>query len=244
MDALGRHMLVLRYSKRTVDSYLYWIRYYIRYHGKRHPREMGANEVMAFLSFLVNERQVSVATQKIALNALAFLYNRYLELPLGTLGGFNRATRQRKLPTVLTRQEVAAVLSRIGGSPGLMAALIYASGLRRIEAVRLRVSHVDFERGSLQVWNGKGNKHRIVTVAAELFPRIRHQIARISQLLREIKKIQNMRVFGCRRRWRVNIQALLSVWAGSIYFPPLVLAVSLAQLNCGGIMSMNRPSIR
>ena len=142
MDALYRYMLARHYGKRTIDSYLYWIRYYIRYHNKRHPQELGSADVMAFLKFLASERSVVVATQKIALNALAFLYNKYLGMPLGELGAFNRATRQRKLPVVLTRPEVANLLGRIGGSPGLLTSLIYASGVRRIEAVRLRVNNI------------------------------------------------------------------------------------------------------
>lgn len=147
LDALARHMFAHHYSKRTVDGYLYWVRYFIRYHHKRHPKDMGAAEVVAFLEFLAVERHVSITTQKIALNALAFLYNKYLNMPLGTLGTFNRAVRQRKLPVVLTRREVSELLKHIDGSAGLMAAVIYASGLRRIEAVRLRVNSVDFDQG-------------------------------------------------------------------------------------------------
>jgi integrase len=147
MEALSRHMFSHHYGKRTVESYSYWIRFYIRFHCKRHPQELGTAEVLGFLSFLANERQVSVATQKIALNALAFLYNKYLLKPLGELGAFNKATRQRKLPTVLTRDEVSALLSRMQGSGWLLCAMIYGSGLRRIEAVRLRVNSIDFEQG-------------------------------------------------------------------------------------------------
>lgn len=91
LESLRQNMLVRHYSKRTIYSYLYWIRYYIRYHGKRYPAEMNQAQVMAFLTFLADQRQVSVATQKIALNALAFLYNKFLDLPLGNLGSFNKA---------------------------------------------------------------------------------------------------------------------------------------------------------
>jgi integrase len=146
MDTLARHMLAHHYGKRTIDSYLHWIRFYIRYHNKRHPKDMGTKEVMEFLSFLANDRHVAVATQKIALNALAYLYNKYLNQPLGELGAFNKATRQRKLPTVLTRVEVAAVLKQLSGSAWLLAAMIYGSGLRRIEAVRLRVNNIDLTK--------------------------------------------------------------------------------------------------
>ena len=91
MQDLAQKMLMRHYSKRTVDSYCYWIRYYICYHGKRHPKDLGREHVMAFLTFLANQRSVSVSTQKIALNALAFLYNKYMDLPFGELGTFNKA---------------------------------------------------------------------------------------------------------------------------------------------------------
>ena len=183
MEELYRHMLSHHYGKRTVDSYLYWIRFYIRYHKRRHPGELGAIEVMAFLSFLAVERHVSVTTQKIALNALAYLYNKYLGKPLGELGSFNKAVRQPRLPTVLTRQEVAKLLERLGGSPWLLASMIYASGLRRIEAVSLRVNSIDFERGMVRVWASKGGKHRVVTIAPELYPHLRRQILKVESLL-------------------------------------------------------------
>ena len=132
LEDLSRHMLAHHYGKRTVESYVYWVRFYIRFHNKRHPRDLGARDVMAFLTFLANERQVSISTQKIALNALAYLYNKYLLKPLGALGIFNKATRPRKLPVVLTRSEVASLLARLSGSRWLLASMIYASGLRRI----------------------------------------------------------------------------------------------------------------
>ncbi len=185
LDAVSRHMLAHHYGKRTVDSYLYWIRFYIRFHNKRHPKELGSGEVMAFLSFLANDRNVSVSTQKIALNALAYLYNKYLGKPLGELGVFNKARRPRKLPVVLTRTEVASLLGKLSGSPWLLASMIYASGLRRIEAVMLRINNVDFDHGLVRVWSGKGNKHRVVTLAPELYPHLRKQIAKVEQRLKE-----------------------------------------------------------
>ena len=178
MEALRQHMLTRHYGKRTVDSYCYWIRYYIRHAGRRHPADLGQSDVLEFLGFLANHRQVSVATQKIALNALAFLYNKYLHIPLGDLGAFNKANRPRKLPVVLTREEVGVLLGRLRKSTGLLVSLLYASGLRRIEAVRLRVSDVDFDHLQLRVWAGKGNKHRITTSAPELVPALQRQRAR------------------------------------------------------------------
>lgn len=185
MDSLRQHMLVRHYSKRTIDSYLYWIRYYIRYHGKRHPIEMGSLQVMEFLTFLADQRQVSVATQKIALNALAFLYNKFLGAPLGSLGQFNKARRPPKLPVVLTRAEVRRLLGSMHGSPALLASLLYGSGLRRIEAVRLRIKDVDFDHLQLRIWAGKGNRNRITTLAPELVPTLKHQIRRVALLFEQ-----------------------------------------------------------
>jgi integrase len=125
-----------RYSKRTVDSYLYWVRYYIRYHDKCHPAEMGAREVLSFLTFLSAQRKVAASTQKVALNALAYLYSKYLGMPLGSLGEFNKARQPRKLPVVLTREVVQRLLGNLRGSLDLLASLLHGSGLRRIEAIR------------------------------------------------------------------------------------------------------------
>jgi integron integrase len=178
-------MVMRHYGKRTVESYSYWIRYYIRYQGRRHPADLGQAQVLEFLCFLADQRQVSVATQKIALNALAFLYNKYLNIPLGDLGTFNKANRPRKLPVVLTRVEVGALLDKLRGGTGLLVSLLYASGLRRIEAVRLRVQDVDFEHLQLRIWVGKGNKHRVTTLAPELVPALQRQVRQVALLLEQ-----------------------------------------------------------
>lgn len=186
LENLRQNMLVRHYSKRTIDSYLYWIRYYIRFNGMRHPTELGPLQVMSFLTFLADQRLVSVATQKIALNALAFLYNKHLNLPLGSLGTFNKANRPRKLPVVLTRVEIGKLLSNMrGGGPRLMASLLYGSSLRRIEAVRLRVKDVDFDQLQLRIWAGKGNRNRITTLALELVPDLERQVRRVAILLEQ-----------------------------------------------------------
>jgi integron integrase len=178
-------MAVRRYSSRTIRSYLYWIRYFIVFHDKRHPEAMGGPEVVEFLTHLAVQKKVSIATQKIALNALAFLFNRVLQQPLGNLGEFNRAKRERKLPTVLNRLEVGQLLSGLSGLPLLLASLLYGSGLRRVEAVRMRIKDIDFDHHQLQVWNGKGRHHRLTTLAPELVPPLQAQIDRVQLQLRE-----------------------------------------------------------
>ena len=156
LNSISEFMLVRRYSRRTIDSYLYWIKYFIVFNKKKHPSEMGDNEVEAFLTHLAVQRNVAAATQGIALNALVFLYNKVLEKPLNQIGDFKRSSRQRKLTTVLTREEVSALLSQLESVHLLMASILYGSGLRRMELVRLRVK------------DGKGFKHRLVTLAPEL----------------------------------------------------------------------------
>ncbi|MBO6754213.1 MAG: integron integrase [Spongiibacter sp.] len=183
LRSLREHMLVRRYSLRTVKSYSYWIKFFILFHGKVHPTELGGAEVEAFLSYLACERRVSAATQAIALNALAFLYNQYLEQPLGSIGRFRRAQPQRKLPVVLTRNEVASLLNALEGTPKLMVSMLYASGLRRMELLRLRIKDIDFDNLQLQIWQGKGGKHRLVTLAPELIPALRRQMVVVERYL-------------------------------------------------------------
>jgi integron integrase len=141
--------------------------------------------VVAFLTFLAVERRVSAATQAIALNALAYLYNKFLQQPLGDISQFSRASRQRNLPVILTREEMAALLAQLEGLHRLMASILYGSGLRRIELVRLRVKDVDIDHFQLQIWRGKGGKHRLVTLAPELCQPLKQQIERVRLQLEE-----------------------------------------------------------
>ncbi len=185
LDSISDFMMVRRYSRRTIRTYIYWIRYFIVCSDMRYPPEMGAPEVERFLTFLAVQRKVSVATQKIALNALAFLYNRFLEQPLGDLGEFNRASTPRNLPVVLTRFEMSRLFQQLTGIPRLVSSLLYGSGLRRTEAVRLRIKDIDFDHQQLQIWNGKGYHHRLTTLAPELAPLLQGQIERVRIQLKE-----------------------------------------------------------
>jgi integron integrase len=162
---------------------LYWIKLFIRFNEKRHPDTLGANEITAFLTFLAVERNVAAATQAIALNALVFLYDKYLERPIGDVSHFNRASRQRKLPVVLTSAEVKNLLDQFRGTQKLMIALLYGSGLRRIELLRLRVKDIDLDNLQVQVWQGKGNKHRLTTLAEILVAPLMAQKQLVSGLL-------------------------------------------------------------
>ena len=176
LESVCQYMVTRGYSKRTVSTYIYWIRYFIRYHKMQHPLNMGDSEIEQFLTFLAVDRKVAAATQSLALNAIAFLYNKFLDKPMGNVRGFRPATRQRRLPVVLSRGEISALLCRLHGSHLLMVSLLYGSGLRRIELVRLRVGDIDFDQLQLRIWFGKGFKHRVTTLAPELVPALRHQI--------------------------------------------------------------------
>ncbi len=189
MTAIRDFMLVRHYRKRTIETYLYWIRFFILYHGKRHPAELPAAAVEQFLTYLVTQRNVAAATQSIALNALVFLYDKFLQKPIGDVGEFRRSSRQAKLPVVLTNAEVAALLGQLSGEHLLMASLLYGSGLRRIELLRLRVKDIDFDNLQVQVWGGKGGKHRLTTLAQELVPLIKTQIKRVEFLLEQDSRL-------------------------------------------------------
>jgi len=185
LRSIQDYMLVRHYSKRTINTYLYWIKQFIVFHNKRHPRDIGGPEVEQFLTFLAVKRSVSPSTQSIALNALAFLYSKILDQPIGDIAHFQRARRQQKLPVVLTISEVQRILAVLEGTNRLMASLLYGSGLRRIEMVRLRVKDVDLDHLQLRVWNGKGAKHRLTTLAPELAPLLKTQITAVDRQLED-----------------------------------------------------------
>src|SRR5215510_11635165 len=153
-------------SRSTEKSYIAWIRRYILFHGKRHPAEMGAPEVAQFLSSLAVERKVAASTQNQALSALLFLYRHVLHQDLPWLEDVVRARRPKHLPVVLTRDEVRAVISKLQGTPRLMATLLYGSGLRVLECARLRVQDVDFAMNQIVVRDGKGSKDRVTVLPA------------------------------------------------------------------------------
>lgn len=183
-------MLVRRYSRRTITSYLYWIKYFIVFHNKQHPEHLSEEDIEQFLTFLAVDRHVSAATQGVALNALVFLFTKFLNRSLADIGDFRRSSRQRKLPVVLTQDEVRQFLGQLSGTQKLMASLLYGSGLRRIELVRLRVKDVDIDHLQLKIWNGKGAKHRITTLAPELVPALKAKIAQVDELLRQDMEVE------------------------------------------------------
>ncbi len=156
------------YSLRTERAYGDWIERFIRFQGKRHPAEMGTEEVTQFLTHLAREGKVAAATQNQALSALLFLYKEVLKQEIGWLDGVERAKRPARLPVVLTRDEVRKVFAHLHGTPRLMASLLYGSGLRLMEAVRLRVKDLDFGYARIVVRDGKGGKDRVTMLPVNL----------------------------------------------------------------------------
>ena len=173
------------YSKRTERAYLYWIRHYIYFHKLRHPSELGSKDVEAFLTYLAVKRNVSASTQSQALNALIFMYRHILDIELSDCGNFSRARVGKKVPVVLTQREISILLSKLKGIYHLQACLMYGSGLRVMEAVRLRYHDFDFQRHCIYVRNGKGRKMRVTTLAVELEDPLKTQLSYVDELFRQ-----------------------------------------------------------
>ncbi|WP_036243031.1 integron integrase [Methylobacter luteus] len=177
LDQVRERIRVKHYSIRTEKQYVQWIKRFILFHGKRHPQEMGVSEVEAFLTHLAVEGKVSASTQNQALSSLLFLYKEVLLIDLPWLNNVVRAKQPQRLPNVLTRTEVRAVLVRMSGIHGLMANLLYGTGMRLIECVRLRVKDVDFERGEILIRDGKGAKDRVTVLPDSLLDAMHAQLA-------------------------------------------------------------------
>jgi integron integrase len=176
LDQVRATIRVHGYSRRTEKAYIGWIRRYVRYHGMRHPTCLGEAEVSAFLTHLAVDRKVSASTQNQALSSLLFLYRKVLKAELGWLDGLVHARRPARLPVVLSRSEVAAILECLHGTPGLMASLLYGSGLRVLECARLRVKDVDLDRREILVRDGKGRKDRVTLLPESLQTPLREHL--------------------------------------------------------------------
>lgn len=176
-----------RYSYRTEQTYLQWIRRFIAFNGGRDPRTLGVANVRSFLEDLAVRSKVASSTQNQALSALLFLYRHVLEQPL-QLGEFKRAKRPHHLPVVLTRQEVFRLLSQLSGTHKLMASLLYGAGMRLMEVVRLRVKDIDFEYGQIVVRNAKGAKDRVVPLPRTIVEPLREHLVKVRNLFNEDRK--------------------------------------------------------
>ncbi len=182
MDQVREELRVRHYAYRTERTYIDWIKRYIFYHQKRHPKDMGPAEVRAFLGYLADQRNVAASTQNQALCALVFLYKHVLEIDLGDLGDVAWVKRPPRLPAVLTVEEVTDILSRLTGVQSLLGRLMYGTGMRVIEALRLRVKDIDIPRGQIVVRDSKGGKDRVAVLPRILIPELEAQIAKAKKL--------------------------------------------------------------
>jgi integron integrase len=182
LEQLREHIRLRHYSIRTEEAYIHWAKRFILFHGKRHPAEMGKAEIRQFLSHLATDRQVAASTQNQALAALLFLYQKVLGLNVEELGEIERANRPERVPTVLTRDEAQTLLQRIPAGKRLMAGLLYGSGLRLLECLRLRVKDIDFGYKQIMVRDAKGNKDRITLLPQGLIEPLQTHLEEVKRL--------------------------------------------------------------
>ncbi|MBI5918385.1 MAG: integron integrase [Nitrosomonadales bacterium] len=182
LDQVRGKIRLKHYSIRTEQAYVDWIKRYIFFHDKRHPQEMGAREVEAFLTHLAVAGRVAASTQNQAKSALLFLYREVLGVELAWLDNVEQAKAPKRLPVVLTREEVQAVLARLEGTHWLIASLLYGAGLRIMECVRLRVKDVDFSRREILIRDGKGFKDRVTMLPAAVATPLKAHLERVREL--------------------------------------------------------------
>lgn len=181
LDRVRWALRLRHYSRRTEKAYVHWVRRYILFHGKRHPKTLGAREVTEFLSALANQRKVSASTQTQALSALLFLYEWVLEQKVEWLADLVRARRPTRLPLVLARDEVKRLLARLRGVPWLVASLLYGSGLRLSEALKLRIKDLSLERREIMVRDGKGRHDRVTMLPLGLLSALRQHMEDVQE---------------------------------------------------------------
>lgn len=185
LDQVTERLRLKHYSRRTEEAYLAWIRRYILFHQKRHPRDLGVPEIEAFLTDLAVHHNVAASTQNQALCALIFLYREVLALDLPGLIDAVRAKKPKRLPTVLTTTEVRLVIARMTGTRRLIAQMLYGSGLRVLECLRLRVKDIDFEQRSILVRDGKGMNDRITMLPEIIIPDLQRHLQKVNLLHEE-----------------------------------------------------------
>ena len=182
LDQVRERLRVKHYSLRTEDAYLHWIKRFILFHDRQHPREMGGAQVEAFLSHLATEGRVAASTQNQALSSLLFLYREVLAIELPWMDGIVRAKRPARVPVVLSEAEVKALLAQLDGTRWLAASLLYATGMRLLEGLRLRVKDVDFQRREIAVRDGKGGRDRRTMLPERLIEPLKTHLERVKAL--------------------------------------------------------------
>ena len=183
LDQYRDHIRIKQYSPRTEKTYIHWVREYILYHNKRHPREMGMDEINQFITHLVVERKASASTQNQAISAIIFLYRNVLHIQLdeSTLN-FVRPKRGKRVPTVLSRDEARLIINAMSGPYKLMTQIMYGGGLRIMECLRLRIKDIDFDNHRIIVFDGKGSNDRSTMLPDSMVPQLRQHIEEVRRM--------------------------------------------------------------
>lgn len=182
MEQVSDALRTKHYSYRTEQTYKDWIKRYILYHNKRHPKDMGENEIRAFIAHLAAERKVAASTSNQALSAILFLYRVVLQRNIQLPPDLSNASRPKRLPAVLTRAEAMQIIGNMRGTPRIMAKIMYGSGLRVMECLRLRVKDLDFENHQIIVRGGKGDNDRLTILPESLIPELKHMLQDVKAL--------------------------------------------------------------
>jgi len=231
LDHVRDVLRVNHYSARTEEAYVGWIRRYILYHNKKHPREMGALEVELYLTNLAVGEKVSTNTQKQALNALVFLYHRVLQKQLGRFRDIERPKRPQRRPLVLSKHEVERILRVMSGTHQLIATLLFGTGMRLLECLRLRIKDVDFALNQIVVRDGKGWKDRITMLPQRTKPELQKHLARVREIHRRDLGCGNGRVYlpdALERKFpNANRE-----WAWQYVFPATTLSIDSRTGQC------------
>ena len=228
MEQCREVMRFRRLAQRTEQTYADWIKRFIFFHGKRHPKEMGAAEVEAFLTHLAVQGKVSASTQNQALNALVFLYRHVLGREFGELAGVHRAKRSQRVPVVLSKAEVARLLAAFPGKYRLFFQFLYGTGLRLMEALRLRVKDVDFERHQIIVRGGKGDKDRVTMLPESLRTALEEHLQRVV-LLHQQDLAEGLGAVALPGALREKYPAAERDWKWQWFWPGATIAVDPAD---------------
>ena len=182
LDQVRAKIRMKHYSIRTETAYLSWIKRYILFHNKKHPAEMGVDHIASFLTYLAEQRNVAASTQNQAFNAILYLYKEVLQIEIGAIAGVTRAKKPKRLPVVLSREEVGQVLNNLESTSWLVASLLYGSGLRLLDGLRLRIQDIDFEKCAILVRDGKGGKDRHTMIPRTLIPHLQRHLLKVRQM--------------------------------------------------------------
>ncbi len=222
LDDVRKVMRLKHYSLHTERTYCDWIKQFVKFHRLTERRSLFENseaKIEAFLTHLATHRHVAASTQNQAMNALVFLYKQVLDRPLEKRIDAVRSGKKRHIPVVLSTDEVKQILARLEGVPQLVVKILYGSGLRITEAVRLRVQELDFEYKQIMVRSGKGDKDRVTTFSAALMPLLRNHLDKVKRFMKRICPMVSVRSI-CRMRWRKNTLTPRGNGAGTMCFRP------------------------